>query len=53
MNEFLQMLMSSYSSDELVDFFEVEPNELISMIQECCPEKFEENLYKFNGTEEE
>ena len=53
MNEFLQMLISSYESDELVDFFEIEPDELVEMIQEYCPEKFKDNMYKFTGFTDE
>ena len=53
MNEFEQMLISSYSSDELVAFFEIEPDELVEMIQAYAPDKFKDNMYKFTGFTDE
>ena len=51
MDEFTYQLLISYDTNELVEFFEVEPDQLIAMLQESYPEKLEENLYKFVGGE--
>jgi len=49
MEEFTDMLVTSYEASELVVLFEVDAAELVAMLRDAHPEKFEANIYKIEG----
>lgn len=49
MDELTLTLLDAYDTEELVSIFEIEPRELMEMLLEVFPEKYEENIYKITG----
>lgn len=52
-DSFIDRLTTFYDTRELVDIFEIEPDEFLQMIREVFPEKYEENIYKIAGMGDE
>ena len=53
MDELTNILINAYDPEELVTIFEVDSQEFITMLMEVYPEKYDDNIYKIKGEEDE